>query len=137
MCNDLRIRLRDKLISMLFKLLLKLQIILNNTVMDNNDTLITVKMRMGVRIGRRTMGSPSCMPDPHRSGKRCSVMRQFAQYLKPALRLHHIDLPAVTDCDPRGIIPSILKFGQTVQKDRRSLPVTNISYYSTHYLHSC
>ncbi len=85
MGNHFRICLRHEFISPFHKFLLKLQIVLNNTIMNHYDTFICIKMRMGIHIRRRAVSRPACMADSHGSRKHCPVMGQFTQYLQPPL----------------------------------------------------
>ena len=77
MRNNFRICLRNKRISFFLKPFFKLQIIFNNTVMYDHDTLILIKMRMRVRIRGRAMSRPPRMSDPHRSRQSRPVMSQL------------------------------------------------------------
>ena len=123
-----------KFIPLCLQLLFQFQIILNDPVMYHNDTLLFIKMRMRVHIGRFSVCCPACMPDPDRSRKRFSPMRQLTQHFQSALCFFHTDLFPVIYCDPCRIISPVFQFFQTIQQDRRCLLLSDITYNSTHNL---
>ena len=66
---------------------LQFQIILNDTVVYNNDRMIVVKVRMRVQIRRNTVGGPSGVADTDRSRKGCAVLCQLLKYFQASYRL--------------------------------------------------
>ena len=130
--DHFRIRLGYKHIPVALQLLFQLQIIFNDPVVDHHDTLILVKMRVGIHIRRRTMGRPAGMADTKGSGKGLPAMSQFTKHFQPPLGLYHVNLFSIVNGDPRRIVASVFQFGKTVQKDGRSLFISDISDNSTH-----
>ena len=62
MRNDFRIRLGDELVALTLQLLLELEVVLDDAVVDDDDLLLAVAVRMGVLLGRPAMRRPTGMP---------------------------------------------------------------------------
>ena len=69
MGNDLGVGLRQKFVSLSGQFFLQFQIVLNNTVVYDDDGMIMVKVRMRVQIGRNAVSGPSGVADTDRSRK--------------------------------------------------------------------
>ena len=132
MGNNFRIRFRYKLIAAAFHFLFQFYVIFDDSVVDHNDGLVFIEMRMGVGIGRAAVSRPAGMTNPGSSRQDRSVLSQFFQHLQTACSLHHLDLFPIIHSHSCRIISSVLQFGQPVQQDRRRLLFSNISYNSTH-----
>ena len=134
MSDDLSICLRDKVVSLFFQFFLQFQIIFNNSVVNNNDTFICIKMWMRIDIGRSPMSGPARMPDSKGSGKFLSPMADLIQHLQASLSFQHVDFLSVIDRNPGRVISPVFQLFQTIQENRCCLQLSNISNYSTHNL---
>lgn len=64
--SDLSIGLTHRLdVVLLLELLFELEIVRDDTVVDERDSLLMVKVRMGIHIGFVTVGCPSSMADTY------------------------------------------------------------------------
>jgi hypothetical protein len=91
-------------------------VIFDDTVVDDNHAL--GGMRVGVGIGRCTMGRPAGMPDTDRSDDRL-FFDQGNEVGQPARRAAAVDPAARQGCDTGGVIAPVLKARKSGQ-DRLS-----------------
>ena len=137
MCNHLCISLGFKCIAFILHFFLQFHIVFNDTIMNNGNCFILIKMRMRIHIRGSPMSGPSCMADSCRSRKCLASMCQLGQYFQSSHRFLCMDFRSVKYCNTGGIIASVLQFFQTFQKNRCCLFFSNVSNYSTHicFLH--
>ncbi len=102
--------------------------------MHDRNRFILIIMRMRIMVARRPMCCPARMADTDRPRHRNTAMRLFIQYLQPAGRFLHTYFLSVINCHPGRIIPPVFQLGKSVQKDRRCLFFSDITYDSTHVL---
>ena len=108
-CDHLRICLRYKLVSSALQLLFQLDVVLDNSIVDDYNRLFGVQMRMGVRIRWGTMCRPPGMPDSKCTRQQDAIVCELAKCLQTPFRLCHIDLLSVKNRNPGRIIASVLQ----------------------------
>ena len=108
MCQHLCVCLGHELIAFICQHLPKLDIVLDNAVMDHRDRPVRIKMGMCIDIVGHAMGCPSRMADAADTGHRLPSMGQILQDLQPSYGFGNIDLLTVIDCHTRRVIPAVL-----------------------------
>ena len=102
-----------------------------------HNLIILAVMRMGIVLGRLSVGCPARMSNTAAPLHRLAVIRLIGQLLQPSLGLDYPYLVlAVPHCDPGRIIASVFKLRKSFQKYRSCLLITAISYYSAHIMSS-
>ncbi|MNC44207.1 hypothetical protein D3C75_931040 [compost metagenome] len=129
--NNLRIRFGSKVASSGNQFFLKVKVVLNNPVVYDREFLTLVGMRVGVLIGRFTVGCPACMPDSGAAGKRSSFQSGF-QVRHASLCLNNLKAFLGKHGNPGRIIPTILQLLQSLYQDPLRILITDISYNTTH-----
>jgi len=74
--DDLRVGVAVELVALRPEFSLELVVVIDDTVVDDRDVTRRIRMRMGVFVGRRPVGAPSGVTDPHVS-VRLSVQARF------------------------------------------------------------
>ena len=129
---NLGIGFRNKLKTLFCKILAKLQIVLNNSVMYDRKSTRLAEMRMRVHIRRLSMSCPPCMTNSHNAFYCISAVYHIAEFFQTALLfLNHYSF--ISHYSNAGrIISSIFKLRQPVNQNRRRLLCSNVSNYSAH-----
>src|SRR5205807_1797360 len=107
------------------------RIIFDHAVVHQRDFSALVKMRMRIFVGHFAMSSPACVTDAVLSRGRF-LGHQFGKVRDPSGAFARLDLLPVYDGNASGIVTSIFKPPQTVQKYGRRFCATDISDNSTH-----
>ena len=131
-CYHFGVRVGHKRIALALQKLFQLHKVLNDAVMDNRNRLILVKMGMGVGVGRHPVGGPAGMADACSARQQMTALGQGIQHLQPSHGLGCLDFSVIVYSDTRRIISAVFQLGQSVQKDRRCLLFSDVTYNSTH-----
>src|SRR5205814_8410162 len=107
------------------------RIIFDHAVVHQREFSALVKMRMRIFVGHFAMSSPACVTDAVLSRGRF-LGHQFGKVRDPSGAFARLDLLPVYDGNASGIVTSIFKPPQTVQKYGRRFCATDISDNSTH-----
>ena len=131
---DLRVCLRIKRVAGFQQLILQFLVILDYTVVDQNDRPVLRAMRMSIVFRRLTMSSPAGVPDSTGPRYCHASICFFCQDPQAAFCLHDLDVSVgfIADRNSCRIISSVLQLFKSRQKNRGCLPFPYISYNSTH-----
>ena len=88
-------------------------------------------MRVGIFLGHLSMGGPARVADAGCAAYRIPADR-LAKVINPADLLSDGDASFLDGGDPGGIVATVFKALQPLQKDGHRLRSTDISYDSTH-----
>ena len=132
MHDHFRIRLAFKAITLLCQFFTQSNIVFDNAVMNDGKLPVVAHMRVGICIGRRTVSSPSGMPDTNSTRAVLSVSRFFAKICYPSRNLADSNQIIVEYSNTCRIISPIFQLFKSLQKDGCRLLRTCITDYSTH-----
>ena len=110
------------------QLLAELLEVVDDAVVDHGNPPGAVALRVGVDLGRLTVGGPAGMPDAGRAVQR---RQRFGQRLDPDGVLADLDA-VVQDGDAAGIIAAVLQLAEAVEEDRLGLPGADITDDAAH-----
>ena len=131
--SHFRVCLRVKGIALSQQLILQLLIILNNAVVNGDDISIVADMGMGVALRGFSMGCPTGMADAAGAANCHPSIGLFRQNLQSALCFDNLSsLLPVPHRETGRIIPSVLQFGKTIQKNGGRLMCACKANDSTH-----
>src|SRR5699024_4251469 len=86
---------------------------------------------VGVLLGGRAVGGPSCVSDPDGAGDR-GVFEACFELVEFAFGTSTLEAFAVKDGDACAIISAVFLATQTVEENSAALTVTDIGYDATH-----
>jgi len=118
-----------------FELFAERGVIFNHTVVHQCDFSALVKMWMRVFVGDLAVGGPTRMADAIMAGGRL-LGHQFREVRDPSSAFPRLDLFAVYDGDACGIVTTVFKAAQTIEKNGRCFCLPDISNNSTHNFRS-
>ena len=108
------------------------RVVLDDTVMDDRQTLALRVVRVCIDGVRLAVRRPAGVRDTDTT-VRVFVHRERFQFCHLPFRLVDVQLSLLVDQRHAGtVIPAVLQTMQTLYQDRIRLPFTYISYYSTH-----
>ena len=132
--QHLRIRIRNKLHALGLELRLQLGIILNDTIVDNGQIARLGIMGMGIHRRRFTMRCPTGMGNAD-GATHILVTAKLHQIVNLTLGLKHIQFGILVNQGHSGtVITTILKSAKSLNQNRKSFLISNISYDSAHSL---
>jgi hypothetical protein len=113
------------------RLILDLEIVLDDPVVDDDERAVTVGVRMGVLFGRTAVSRPAGVTDAERARQRPLTEDTF-EILEPAGGAAHVQGAVVEDRDARGVVAAILESLQSLDDDADRALVPDVSDDSTH-----
>ena len=132
--QHLRVRITHKRHALGLQLLLQVGIVLDDTVMDDGQVLRFRIMRMGVTARRFTVGCPTGVGNADGAAD-VLISTIFTKVVNLTFRLIHIQVAiAVDQRHACRVVTTILQTAQALNQNRKSLFLSDITYYSTHNL---
>ena len=132
MDNYLCVCLAQEMIAILYKLLSQGDVILYDPIMNDRKPSVVAQMRMGILLGRRTVGRPPCVAYSHDARHQVTVLRFFTQIRDPSPDLAYGYDLLIHDSDSGRIIASVFQLFQSIEQDWRSFLHANKSDYTAH-----
>ena len=130
--HHLRIRLGHERAALLDQLLLQPGEILDDPVVHHGELSIAADLRMGVHLIGLAVSSPPGVADAHCPRQIRPAVGQRLQRRKTPRRLAYLKGVSAADRDTGGVIAPVLQAAQSIQQQRRSLLLSNVSYDTTH-----
>ncbi len=130
MGQNLRVRLRGEGGTALLELFTERLEVLDDAVVDHDESTGRVRVGVGVDVARLAVGRPAGVADADGSGERLEI-EQTRQPIDLPLGLPDMD-GAVGDGDARRVVAPVLEPTQTVEQQRSGLPGADISHDSAH-----
>src|SRR4029077_8098072 len=130
--DDLGVGFGDKLVTFLLQLFLELEIVFDNSVVDDDDLAGAIAMRVGVFLGRPAMGGPARVADAVRAFQRGlgDDFFEIAKFTRGAADFHLARLRH--NRDARGIITAVFKLAETLNDDGHNFFWPDVTSYSAH-----
>ena len=126
------IRLTAEGIAVCGQFLPQSHIILDDAVMNHRKPSVTAHVRMGIGIGRRSMGRPAGMTDAGKSGQSFSILRFLTEVRNSAAHFGYRDHTILRNRDPGRVISAVLQFFQSLQQNGSCILLTGKSNNSAH-----
>src|SRR4030042_3702222 len=132
MGEDLAIRLRAEDMPLPDEFFFERKIVLDDSVVDDNQGPRAIAMRMGVLLARPSVGRPAGVPQPA-----TSLERRCLQALNAVADLAFdppdLDFVIADDGHTRAVIASVFKLLETVQQDGDGVLGSQIADDAAHY----
>ena len=143
--QHLGIRLGIEMISVALQFRLQFLEVLNDAVVythhfglhhtGSGSGTVAAHMRVCIGTAGRAMSRPTGMPDTAIAFRYASVIRHFHQILQfPRCLEYNRRLFAIPYCQACGVITTIFQFGKSLQQDRCSCLISNITNDTAHTL---
>ena len=130
--DNFGVGLGDELVALFFEFALQIHVILDDSVVDDDDISRAVAMRMGVFFGGTAMRGPARMSDAVRAVDR-GLANHFFQIVQLAGSAADLHLSVRPDYgDAGGVIPSIFEAAQPIQNQGDNFLGSDVSDDSTH-----
>ena len=130
--DDLAVRFRCELYTLLLEKFPDLQIVFNDAVVYQRDFAVLGHMGVGVDIVRFAVCRPAGMADADRAVHERAVRRLFGQVCEPALAFGDVQHAVLRHADTRRVIAPVLQPRKALEQNGRSLLLADITYDSTH-----
>ncbi|MNV27393.1 hypothetical protein D3C71_1185420 [compost metagenome] len=114
------------------QLFFQIQIVFDNTVMNDRELHAVIRMWMGILIGWFTVSCPACVSDTCATCQWAAFQLRL-QIRQTALCFHYLQSFPSEYSNTSGIISPILQLLQSFNQDPLRILITNISYNTTHY----
>src|SRR5690349_3176960 len=113
--------------------LFDLEIVFEDSVVDDHEAAATVRVRVRVVFGRAPMRRPPGVADADRAGHRLVAERRLER-LDPADRAPNLKPATIENRDTRGIVTAILEALQAIHDDADRALVTDVADDAAHTL---
>jgi len=130
--DDFRVRLGDEFVALALELLFQLEIIFDDSVVDNYDLAGAVAVRVRIFFRGTAVRSPACVADAVGAfdGR---FLNDFFQITQLARGAADFQLPVFgDDRDARGIVAAVLQLSQAFDDDRYYLLRPDVTNNSAH-----
>src|SRR4051812_36075162 len=132
MRDDFGVGLGLELVALRDQALFEGEVVLDDTVVDDDDVALAVAVRVGVFLGGAAVGGPTGMADPIFAVDRVELNGLF-EVAELALGAPDGELVVVAiDRQARGIISAIFEPFETFQNDRNGALCSDVPHDSAH-----
>src|SRR5690348_15973273 len=130
--DDLRIGLRDELVALFFELLLEFDVVLHDTVVNDDDFSLAVAVRMRVFFGRAAMCSPARVSQAINAVDRIvsDGILEIRQLAGGSTNLHMSVL--THHGDARGVVSAVFETAKAIQDQGYDFLRADISNNAAH-----
>ena len=118
-------------IAILYQLLLQCLIVFDDAVVNERDFTGRIEMRVRIFVSHFSVRCPAGVTYPVRS-RRGFLADQFCERRNSAGALARLDMVAVNDRDPGGIVAAIFKAAKPIEQNGGSLRSTYVTDDSAH-----
>ncbi len=132
MRDDLGVSFSGELVAFLLQFFLQLEIVFDDSVMDDDDLAGAVAMRVGILLRGTAVGGPTRVADAVGAIQRGlgNDLFEIAKFARGAANCQFS--VSGYDGDARGIVTAVLELTQTFNDDGDDFLRTDIANYSAH-----
>ena len=129
--HDLGVRLGHEAVALRGEPGLELEVVLDDAVVDDDDPARAVLVRVGVLLGRATVGRPARVAEAPLPGERVGgEARREVLELPRGASAH--DGAVLHDRDPRRVVPAVLEPPQALEDHRDGVLPTDVAHDAAH-----
>src|SRR6266536_3128275 len=108
--------------------------IFDHAIMDDGDSAALIEVRVGVLVGRRSVGSPAGVSDSQVAGGGPGVQKLAEAFIDFAFFFARLEFGAVEHAEPGAIVAAVFEPAQPLQKNGSCLLPADIAYDAAHGL---